>query len=114
MKTNYFEIESIIAQGTDVTIAANITLEGILYSEPVYTNIFCSRDQLTDWMQKDGSPVAQEMLAFFKDGEERVQADLEDYNENRRWKPHGRVWLEPVPSPDSAFACYNLVAFEST
>jgi hypothetical protein len=42
MKTAYLGIESIIVQEHfNVSIAANVMFEGLNYSEPQYTNIFC-------------------------------------------------------------------------
>ena len=52
-ETKYLEIETICIYDNDVTIAANILLKGLNYSDIIYTNIFCDSDQLTEFLLEE-------------------------------------------------------------
>lgn len=68
-------------------------LEGVNYSEPIYTNIFCDYYELRKLLNKDNSELGNKIKAavvdkFVQEKGENIQIDLPDYLDDRRpdWK----------------------------
>ncbi len=109
-ETRYLEIETICIYDNDVTIAANIQLKGLNYSDSIYTNIFCDNNQLTDFLLDENTLTSKKVFENKKQmkGENGIQIDLHDINENKPWQVVSSFILEPIDSTDFAFTCYRL------
>ena len=109
-ETKYLEIETICIYDNDVTIAANILLKGLNYSDTIYTNIFCDSNQLTDFLLEEATLTSKQVFEHKTKKNEvgTVQIDLHDINNNKPWLVNSRFILEPVDSTDFAFTCYRL------
>ena len=110
VETKYLEIETICIYDNDVTIAANILLKGLNYSDSIYTNIFCDNDQLTDFLLEEATLTSKQVFEHKTKKNENgtIQIDLHDINDNKPWLVNSRFILEPVDSTDYAFTCYRL------
>ena len=109
-ETSYLEIETICIYDNDVTIAANILLKDLNYSDSIYTNIFCDNEQLTDFLLEEASYISKQIFEnkTKKNADGTIQIDLHDINDNKPWRVNSRFILEPVESSDYAFTCYRL------
>ena len=112
MQTSFAEVESIFVTKDGVTVAASIMLKGFNYSEPAYTNIFCSAEQLTELLLCESSSISSQVLLQIAnniDKSEQLEIHLHDLNDNRPWKLRTKMILEPVESATYGFTCYDLV-----
>lgn len=108
--TKYLEIETICIYDNDVTIAANIMLKGLNYSDSIYTNIFCDNNQLTDFLLEENSLTSKRVFEHKKQKniDDSIQIDLHDINDNKPWQVNSKFILETVDSTGFAFTCYRL------
>ena len=115
MKTRYFGIESIfVIEMSRATIAANIMHEGKFYDEPVYTNIFCSYDELCYLLNLENSSLSKEILADIKtqsiiSDKDQIEIHLPPYINNQiEWKCPIMVDLKISKTDDIPFECYRF------
>ena len=91
----------------DVTIAANLQVD-----KPIYTNIFCSKDQFVDFLLEENSLIAKNIFDSLKENKVNEygawQIDIQDVNDNKTWTPKTKFNLEPVDSDSYEFTCYKL------
>ena len=86
--------------------------EGIVYDEPIYTNIFCSYSQLCDLLDLENSKLAKEIIKEIEaqsiiSGVEIVQIDLPDYLEGKMaWNFKTMIDLEISENENIPFQCY--------
>ena len=113
MKTRYIGIESIcVIDKEDATIACNIMFEGIAYDEPIYTNIFCSYNQLFGLLNLENSNLAKEVIKEIEtqliiSEEEVIQIDLPDYLASQiEWNFKTMIDLKISENEDIPFQCY--------
>lgn len=116
MKTKYIGIESIcvIRETLETTIACNIMFEGMLYNEPLYTNIFCHFVHLRKFLKLDTSPLSNKVSEdlekkLMQSDAEIIQIDLPEYVDKKiEWKFAATVNLLEAERERMAFQCYYL------
>lgn len=107
MERQSIELETICIVDNDVTIAANLQPD-----KPIYTNIFCDKDQFVDFLLEENNLIAKKIFDSLKENKINEhgawQIDIQDINDNKPWTPKTKFKLEPVDSEDFEFVCYRL------
>lgn len=113
MKTKYIGIESIfITEKEFVTIACNIMLEGKNYDEPIYTNLFCSYEELQYFLNFDTTSLSKQILADIETqsiiaDNKQIEIHLPPYINNEiEWKFGTMVDLKIAEEEEIPFECY--------
>ncbi|WKZ58820.1 MAG: hypothetical protein QY309_13185 [Cyclobacteriaceae bacterium] len=107
MERQLIELETVCITDNDVTIAANLQAD-----KPIYTNIFCDKDQFVNFLLEENSLIAKKIFDSLKENKINEhgawQIDMQDINDNKPWTPKTKFKLEQVDSEGYEFICYRL------